>query len=223
MEKSANLTSIHDKYDNSWKPLQEKICEITGTDEILTLENNGDFYLGNILTEIQSRITGSEISVFNTKLLSDTWNPGQLPKYKINTLINFKSNLCTFTMNGNELIKMMSLLQNGEDKYYCTNGLKQIMSKDENNKYYLSHLKYFDGFKEEEIIPDKDYTVSAIEELIVKGKSDFRDVLSWYTPKNLKCDYGDIAGIVENYLKAVKTLDVGKFKDVNNPKIKFIL
>ena len=223
MEKSTNLTSIHDKYDNSWKPLQEKICEITGTDEILTLENNGDFYLGNILSEIQSRITGSGISVFNTKLLSDTWNPGQLPKYKINTLINFKSNLCTFTMNGNELIKMMSLLQNGEDKYYCTNGLKQIMSKDENNKYYLSHLKYFDGFKEEEIIPDKDYTVSAIEELIVKGKSDFRDVLSWYTPKNLKCDYGDFADIVENYLKAVKTLDVGKFKDVNNPKIKFIL
>jgi hypothetical protein len=39
----------------------------------------------------------------------------------------------------------------------------------------------------------------------------------------LKCDYGDIADIVENYLKAVKTLDVGKFKDVNNPKIKFIL
>ena len=223
MEKSDNLTSIHNKYDNSWTPLQEKICEIKGTDEILTLENNGDFYLGNILTEIQSRITGSEISVFNTKLLSDTWNPGQLPKYKINSLINFKSNLCTFTMNGNELIKMMSLLQNGEDKYYCTNGLKQIMSKDENNQYYLSHLKYFDGFKEEEIIPDKEYTISAIEELIVKGESDFRDVLSWYQPRNLKCDYGDIADIVENYLKAVQTLDVTKFKDDDNPKIKFIL
>jgi hypothetical protein len=101
-------------------------------------------------------------------------------------------------MNGNELIKMMSLLQNGEDKYYCTNGLKQIMSKDENNQYYLSHLKYFNGFKEEEIIPDKEYTISAIEELIVKGKSDFRDVLSWYQPRNLKCDYGDIADIVDH-------------------------
>ena len=126
-------------------------------------------------------------------------------------------------MTGNELIKMMSILQQGEDKYYSTNGLKHIMSKDENNKYYLSHLKYFNGFIEEEIIPEKEYTISAIEELIRNGKSDFRNVLSWYKPKNLKCDYGDFGEIVETFLKAVKTVDVSKFKDEKNPKIKFIL
>ena len=97
------------------------------------------------------------------------------------------------------------------------------MSKDENNKYYLSHLKYFDGYKEEEIIPDKEYTISTIEELIVNGKSDFRDILSWYKPKDLKCDYGDIRDLIETYLKAVKTVDVRKYKDENNPKINFIL
>ena len=223
MEKSTTLNPIHEKYDNQWEPYKEKICEIIGTDELLTIENNGDFYLGNILTEIQTRTTGSQISIFNTKLLSDTWYPGQMPKYKITSLINFKSKLCTFTMNGNELIKMMSILQSGEDKYYSTNGLKQIMSKDENNKYYLSHLKYFDGYKEEEIIPDKEYTISTIEELIVNGKSDFRDILSWYKPKDLKCDYGDIRDLIETYLKAVKTVDVRKYKDENNPKINFIL
>ena len=223
IEKNSNLSTIHEKYDALWEPYKEKICEIIGTDDILTLEHNGDFYLGNMLTEIQSRITGAEISVFNTKLLGDTLNPGKLPKYKIKSLINFKSNLCTFTMTGNELIKMMSILQQGEDKYYSTNGLKHIMSKDENNKYYLSHLKYFDGFIEEEIIPEKEYTISAIEELIRNGKSDFRNVLSWYKPKNLKCDYGDFGEIVETYLKAVKTVDVSKFKDEKNPKIKFIL
>ena len=223
IEKSSMLSTVHEKYDNIWEPNREEICEIKGTDDILIVENNGDFYLGNILTEIQTRMTGAEISVFNTKLLSGTWNPGFLPKYKINNLINIKSKLCTFSMNGNEIIKMMSILQSGEDKYYSTNGLKQIMSKDENNNYYLTHVKYFDGFKEEELNTEKEYTISAIEELIVKGKSDFRNILSWYKPRNLNCDYGDFVELVENYLKAQKVVDVRKYKDDKNPKIKFLL
>jgi len=222
MEKTETLKPIHTTYDSKWEPYKEKVCEIIGTEDILKIEDNGDFYIGNILTEIQNRMSGSQIAVFDPKLLYDTWNPGKLPKYKISSMITFKSKLCTFSMKGKELFKMMSILQNGEDKYYATCGLRQIMSKDENNELYLSQLKYFDGYKEEEIIPDKEYTISAIEELIVNGKGDFKNVLSWYTPDKLNCD-GDIVDLVEAYLKALKTLDVRKFKDENNPKIKFIL
>lgn len=223
IEKSDTLSSIHEKYDKIWEPYKEQICDIVGTDDILNIENNGDFYLGNILTEIHTRMTGAQISVFNTKLLSDTWNPGKLPKYKIHSLINFNSKLCTFSMTGKEILKMMSILQSGEDKYYATNGLKQIISKDENNMFYLSHVKYFDGYKEEELILDKEYTISAIEELIVNGKGDFRNILSWYQPKNLNCEYGDIKDIIQTFLKVQKTVDVKKYKDDNNPKIKYIL
>jgi 2',3'-cyclic-nucleotide 2'-phosphodiesterase (5'-nucleotidase family) len=222
MEKTETLKPIHTTYDSKWEPYKEKVCEIVGTEDILKIEDNGDFYIGNILTEIQNRMSGSQIAVFDPKLLYDTWNPGKLPKYKISSMITFKSKLCTFSMKGKELFKMMSILQNGEDKYYATCGLRQIMSKDENNELYLSQLKYFDGYKEEEIIPDKEYTISAIEELIVNGKGDFKNVLSWYTPDKLNCD-GDIVDLVEAYLKALKTVDVRKFKDENNPKIKFIL
>ena len=223
MEKTDTFSSIHNKYDSAWEYYKVKICDIIGTEEILNIENNGDFYIGNILTEIQNRMTGSQISIFDAKLLSDTWNPGKLPKYKISSLITTQSKLCSFSMKGKELLKMMSILQSGEDKYYATSGLKQIMSKDENNQFYLSQVKYFDGYKEEEIIPDKDYTISAIEELIVNGKGDFKNVLSWYKPQELNCDYGSIQELIEIYLKAQKTVDVRKYKDENNPKIKFIL
>ena len=222
IEKTDTLKPIHDSYDKIWEPYKKKICDITGTDEVIKVEKSGDSYLGNILTEIQNRMTGAQISVFNMNLLTDDWNPGSLFKYKITSSINLNSKLCTFTMTGKEVIKMMSILQNGEDKYYATSGLRQIMSKNENNEFYLSHVKYFDGYKEEELIPDKEYTISAIEELIVKGKSDFNDVLSWYEAKNLNCDYGDIKDVVENYLSAQKTVDVTLYKDDNNPKIKFL-
>ena len=222
MEKTQTLNPIHTKYDSKWEPYKGKVCEIVGTEDALKIEYNGDFYIGNILTEIQNRMSGSQIAVVDPKLLYDSWNPGKLPKYKISSMLTFKSKLCTFSMKGKELFKMMSILQNGKDKYYATCGLRQIMSKDENNELYLSQLKYFDGYKEEEIISDKEYTISAIEELIVNGKGDFKNILSWYKPDKLNCD-GDIVDLVEKYLSALKTLDVRKFKDENNPKIKFIL
>ena len=74
----------------------------------------------------------------------------------------------------------------------------------------------------EDIMPDKDYTISAIEDLIVNGKGDFKNVLTWYKPEKLNCDYGEIQDLIEQYLKAINTVDVTKFKDENNPKIKFI-
>ena len=222
IEKDNLLNEIHEKYDKEYKTYQEQICEIIGTEEILKISENGDFFIGNIITEIQGRMTGANISIFGHDNLKTYWNPGKLPKYKISDLIPLKSNLCTFVMNGKEIKKMMSILQTGEQKYYLTNGLKQTMNLNENGQYYLSDIKLFDGYKETELIPEKDYTISTIEYYIREGGSDFKNVLSWYSPKKLNCEYGDIGTLIEKYLKAQKIVDVRKYVDANNPKIKFI-
>jgi 2',3'-cyclic-nucleotide 2'-phosphodiesterase (5'-nucleotidase family) len=221
MEPVTSLSPIHDKYDAQWEPYREKICEIIGTNKILENENNGDFYLGNILAEIQTLITGAQISIFNTKLLSDTWNPGKLPKYKIKNMINFESNLCTFTMTGREVLKMMSILQSGDDKYYSTNGIKQIMTKDESNNYILTQVKLFDGYKEEEIDDNRDYLISA-NSFLTGGKDEFEMIYKFYKPRNLKCDFGLEKDINTKYLKENKNIDVRKYMDENNPIIRFI-
>lgn len=222
IEKDNILKEIHDKYDKEYEVYQKQICEIIGTEEILKISENGDFYIGNIITEIQERMTGANISIFGHEILKTYWNPGKLPKFKINNLIPFKSNLCTFVMNGKEIKKMMSILQTGEKKYYLTNGIKQIMNLDENGKYYLSDIKLFDGYKETELISEKNYTISTIEYYIKEGGSDFKNILNWYSPQELKCEYGDISDLIEKYLTAQKIIDVRKYVDVNNPKIKFI-
>ena len=222
IEKDNKLNEIHKEYDKEYEAYQEQICEIIGTEEILKISQNGDFCIGNIITEIQGRMTGANISIFGHDILKTYWNPGKLPKYKISDLIPLKSNLCTFIMNGKEIKKMMSILQTGEKKYYLTHGLKQIMNLNENGQYYLSDIKLFDGYKETELISDKNYTISTIEYYIKEGGSDFRKILSWYSPRQLNCEYGDIGALIEKYLKAQKSLDARKYVDDNNPKIKFI-
>jgi 2',3'-cyclic-nucleotide 2'-phosphodiesterase (5'-nucleotidase family) len=101
------LDSLHSKYDEKYEGYKSQICEITGTEDFLKISDNGDFYIGNIISEIQGRITGSDISIIGYDIFKSYWNPGKLPKYKITDLIPLKSNLCTFVMNGKEVKKMM--------------------------------------------------------------------------------------------------------------------
>jgi 2',3'-cyclic-nucleotide 2'-phosphodiesterase (5'-nucleotidase family) len=222
IEKDNTLDSIHEKYDEQFETYQEQICDIVGTEEILEISENGDFYIGNIITEIQRRITGADISLIGYDFMKTYWNPGKLPKYKISNLIPFKSNLCTFVMKGIDIKRMMNILQTSGVKYFPTSGIKQTISKNENGEYYLSDIKLFDGYKETELISEKEYVVSAIEYLIKDGGSYFNNILKWYKPQDLNCEYGDIRDIVEKYLKAQKVVDVTKYKDTKNPKIKFI-
>jgi 2',3'-cyclic-nucleotide 2'-phosphodiesterase (5'-nucleotidase family) len=222
IEKDNTLDSIHEKYDEQFETYQEQICDIVGTEDILEISENGDFYIGNIITEIQRRITGADISLIGYDFMKTYWNPGKLPKYKISNLIPFKSNLCTFMMKGIDIKRMMNILQTSGVKYFPTSGIKQTISKNENGEYYLSDIKLFDGYKETELISEKEYVVSAIEYLIKDGGSYFNNILKWYKPQDLNCEYGDIRDIVEKYLKAQKVVDVTKYKDTKNPKIKFI-
>lgn len=222
IEKDTVLEPIHEKYDATYGPYKEQICEIVGTEDPITISDNGDFYIGNMISEIQSRITGADISLIGYDFLKAYWYPGKLPKYKINDLLPLENKLCTFVMKGYEIQKMMNYLQTSEKKYFPTYGIKQVMSKNGKGEYYLSEIKLFNGYKEEEIYMEKEYLISAIDYLIIKGNSGFDKILKWYDPKNLNCNHGDIKDLIEMYLKAQEVVDVTKYKDLKNPKIKFI-
>lgn len=222
IEKDPILQPVHDKYDEIYNIYNEKICNIIGTEDTMTIATNGSFYVGNLMADIQNVITGSEISIVSYGNLRTTWSPGKLPRYKLQDMLPYGNNICSFTMNGNELKKAMKILQTGRKKYYPTSGLKQIMAKNENEEYYLADIKLFDGYKETEIISDKEYLVSANSYLIEQASDDFYNILTWYKPKNLKCDYGKDVDLTEEYLKKQGTIDVRKYMDPNNPRIRFI-
>ena len=222
IEKDPILQPVHDKYDEIYNVYNEKICNIIGTDDAMIVVANGSFYVGNLMADVQNVITGSEISIVSYGNLRTTWNPGKLPRYKLQDMLPYGNNICSFTMNGNELKKAMKILQTGRKKYYPTSGLKQIMAKDEKGEYYLADIKLFDGYKESEIKSDQDYLVSANNYLIEEAGDDFYNILPWYKPRNLKCDYGKELDLTEKYLKKQGTIDVRNYMDPNNPRIRFI-
>ena len=222
IEKDPILQPIHDKYDSIYSNYSEKICSIIGTDDILTIETNGSFYIGNLIADIYRYVTGSHISLVSYGNLRTELIPGKIPRFKIKDLQPFGNYFCSFTMNGKEIKKMMKIIQAGIKKYFITSGVKQIFTKNNEGEYSLANIKLFDGYKEFNLLPDKEYLISANNFLILNGGDDFYKVLSWYKPRNLNCNYGIDADLVEKFLRAQQIIDITKYIDDNNPRIRFI-
>ena len=96
------------------------------------------------------------------------------------------------------------------------------MSKSKEGEYYLSNIKLFDGNKEQELIPDQNYLISANNFLIMEAGDDFNKVIPWYKPRNLNCEHGLESDALEIYLRKQQIIDVRKYMDDNNPRIRFI-
>ena len=222
IEKELSLKPIHDKYDKLYKNYSEKICSIIGTENILTIETNGNFYIGNLIVDIHNNILGTDISIYSYGNLRNELYPGKIDSFKIKDIIPYLSNVCTFTMNGNEIIKMIKIIQTGKKKYFLISGLKQVFTKNKNGEYFLSNINYYDGYNEFELIPEKEYSISLNDYLIIKGGDGFNKVLIWYKPRNLNCNHGIDINLIENYLKDQNIIDIRKYMDDNNPRIRFI-
>lgn len=223
IEKDSILQPIHDKYDNEYKNYNEKICTIVGTEDELRTYLNGSYYLGNIITDIQKFITGADISILSYGILRSSWNPGKIPLFKIKDLLPFANDICTYRMKGSLVKRMMKILQTGNKKYYMTSGIKQIMAKGDNEEYFLADMKLFDGYKESEINSDDEYTV-AFNSYFAEGGDDFAKIVRWDEFKGLEysCDYGIDSDITETFLRAQQTIDIRKYMDEENQRIRFI-
>ena len=222
IEKEPSLKPIHEKYDEQYAFYNEKICTIIGTEDTLTVETNGSYYLGNIVADAQNHISGADISIVAYGVLRAEWKPGRIQKYKVLDLLPFGNNLCTFVMTGEEVKRMLKIIQTGYRKYYSTSRVKQLMVKTNNNEdFHLSEVKLFDGYKESDIIPNKDYKVSA-NNFLIDGGDDFCRIITWYKPRNLTCEYGPELDSFEKYLKDQGVIDVRNYMDQDNPRIRFI-
>ena len=222
IEKEPILKPIHDKYDDMYKNFSEIICTLIGSDHTLSIEKNGSYYIGNLVAEIQKSFTGADISISSYGNLRGELSPGKIALFRVKDLIPYKNELCTFSMYGYEVKKMMKIIQSGIKKYFTTSGLKQIFAKNEKGEYFLYDIKYFDGYNEFDLIPEKEYIITANHYLIRNGGDDFSKVLLWYNPRHLNCDYGLDVDLVEKYLRDQEIVDIRKYIDDNNPRIRFI-
>ena len=122
---------------------------------------------------------------------------------------------------------MFTQLQKGSKAFYPTSGLKMIVRKKPSKK--LISIKLYDGYKEEEIIDDKVYTIVSndfcfpLEDNEVGG-DDFQHVYTWFKPRNGKYvnieNYNSTRDILIDYLRKIDELKGDKYYNSENLKMR---
>ena len=200
-----------------WSKYEEYVKSvITKTDNLLSQSFDKEEALGNIYSDFFRRRTGAEISILNPGSFRTTWNIGNITKADIYNMSPFENSITSFQMMGAELRRMLFEIQSGSCAFYPTSGLKQIVQMKPKK---LIEVKLFDGVTEEEIQDQVIYTIATNSFLIPFGGDDFAKVLKWYEKSNVKV-YGIFTEQLIEYLQEITEIEVSKFVDKYNPRLR---
>lgn len=189
--------------------------DLTATNMVLTKQRTKENVLGNLACDILINSTKADIAVLNDGIFRSTWFPGDINIEAVYNMFPFVNEMYTFTMNGTEVNKTFSIIQNGTKSFYHTAGIKQNLTYSPNN------LKSISLYNNTEIIADKNYTIATIDFLILSGGDDFRNIITWYKPKDLLA-HGNYRTATINYLSTVTKINQTRFIDPLNPRINIV-
>ena len=219
IEKDPILNEIHKTYDDIYNEYKEVICNFIGPIEGAGKNYDGDNIISNLVADIFNYKTGANIGIVGVGGIRSTLYPGEIQKIDIMNLLPFKNNICSFTLTGREIKHMMSIIQTGVKSYYGVSGVKQIISENEIKGKYLKNIVLYDGVYESEIIEDKEYSVSTTD-FLFNGGDDFKNVITWFNPKDIDCNYGVMANVVIDFLRAQRILDGDKYYNPDSPRLR---
>lgn len=117
-------------------------------------------------------------------------------------------------MTGAEVKRMLKVLQGGKKGLYSTAGVTQ---KVYTNPHELIEVKMFDG---SEIVDAKTYKVATVD-FLLGGGDDFKDVLKFYTAKNVMY-HGHLRTQMINFIKALGTITEARFLNPNHMRINLV-
>ena len=156
--------------------------------------------LGDFISDAVQKATGAELSLINRGMLRIDWYIGNLTYYQLYETIPFDDAVSTFEITGEELLHVMTVLQNGSMAFYPTSGLKQYFCKTHHRFLNMSLI-----YNDEILNLTRTYIVGA-NNFLIRGGDDFTEVLKFYTPRNLKT-YGSIRDAVAVYASELKILN----------------
>ena len=120
IDKDESTKPLFDKYYDLYKKsLEEKIVNIKGFTEKLTLQKNGDCLLCNLMMDTIRNITKSDLSIVNSRMFQYNLSPGYLTVFDFIKLIPHEYYLCTTIIKGKDIKNLIKTVQaNGKGFTY---------------------------------------------------------------------------------------------------------
>ena len=211
---SQKFKERYDNYDKDYLTLNNYHFESSKDYET----NMADFYM-----EFLRQISGADIALLNGGAFRTPFYRGNITNATVHSFDPFGNDLVKFKAYGRDIIKIMKQIQAGYKGFYPSAGLKVIVREKPTRK--LLSIKLFDGYKEEEIDEDKNYTIVSSDfcfplEDNEKGGDDFEKVYQWFKPMEGQYihidNYNNSRDILISYLRNIDELKEDKYYDKDN-------
>ena len=219
--------TLFDKYYDLYnKASEEKVVKIIGFKEKLKIKNNGDCILGNLMMDIIRNITNSDVSIANLGMFQKDLSPGYLSIFDFIKLIPHEYYLCTTSIKGKEIKKIIKAIQINEKGFIPTSGLKQFVKLNNNSKKIVDVKLYSMDNKVVEIEDEKEYILSSNNLVLSEfcsnefAMKDYLDIIkSKIKLGNIKCS--KIRAFIEimNYMQNKGTFDINQAVNKNKKRI----
>ena len=225
IEEEEKSTEIGDKYKDIYNEYDKDYLTVT-YDHIESSKEHENA-LGNLYTDYLKHITGVDIAVVNPGAFRTPFYRGNITNATVHSFDPFGNDIVKFEILGWELKKMFAQLQKGSKGFYPSSGLKMVVRNKPIRK--LISIKLYDGYKEEEIIDDKTYTVTSNDfcfplEPNEEGGDDFKKIYTWFRPRNGEYvtvgKYNTTRDTFIDYLRKIDELKANKYYKSERPRMR---
>ena len=232
MGKDIKTKALFDKYYELYEKYEKKkIAKITGFNEKINMELNGDCLLGNLILDVIKNITNSDISILNFWMFHNYLSPGDLSLLDFIKLMPRENYICVTDLTGKEIKTIIKAVQKGQRGFQPTSGLKQYVKVNKtNNEKEIIDIKIYNKENNiEEIDENKIYKLSSNNFVLSEycewefAVKDFLDIVKEKEMKGkITCSKNLIYVDVMNYFVNKKIIDVNKDLDMNKKRIVFV-
>lgn len=174
IEKDKELSTIFDKIYEELKPdyryLTRSIVRLEGS---RFSQAKGDYQLANIYTDCLRTNSNADFSIANSGGFRTSWSPGNITYVDLHNMFPFDTNVIKFKISGKDLIRLMSVVQEGERGPYPISGFQVVLKNKKHIETRLREGVYIDE--------NRMYTMVG-NEFLIKGGDDFSLVKDWFKP-----------------------------------------
>ncbi len=201
--------------------------KFVGFDEEIKVNDSGDSIIEQLFLDIIKNITKTDFSIVHRRMFTYPAQPGKVTFDDFMKIIPYCGEICTTEVTGEELIKIIKIVQIGKFAFQPTSGLKQTIKIDDSgNKKEVLNVEIYENGIAVPIIKDKIYKMSSNSIVLSEeGFDDFTNgeilkIINEKLNKNkVGCSEIELNLELLDFLHKKKIVDINKEVDISKKRI----